>query len=65
MSFLSVVGAVLHCSLRCCAGHLFSWGVSLQVMLVSYRWEGDLTICTFAYVVVMSQGGGGGGVRGV
>jgi hypothetical protein len=53
VSFLSAVGAILdgggiRRSLRCCAGHPFSRRVSLQVMLVSFRWEGDLTIyiCT-------------------
>jgi hypothetical protein len=69
MSFLSAVGAVLDgggiCRPPgCCRGCPSSWGVSLQVMLVSFRWEGwDLTICTFARIMVVSQGGGGGGVR--
>jgi hypothetical protein len=71
VSFLSAVGIILdgggiHHSIECCAGRPFSWGVSLQVMLVSFRWEGwDLTIYAFALVVVMLQGGRGRGVRGV
>jgi hypothetical protein len=49
----------------CCGGHLFGQGVSLQVILVSFRWEGwDLTICTFARVVVVPWGDGGWGCEG-
>jgi hypothetical protein len=70
VSFLSAVGVILdgggiRHSIECCAGCPFSWGASLQVMLVSFRWERwDLTIYSFAHVVVVLQGGGGRGVRG-
>jgi hypothetical protein len=70
MSFSSVVGAILdsgdiHHPLGCCMGHMFGQGVSLQVVLVSFRWGGwDLTICAFAHIVVVLWGDGGWGCEG-
>jgi hypothetical protein len=70
VSFLSAVGAILdsggiHHPPRCCVGHPFSQGASLQVILVSFRRGGwELIICMFACIVAVLWGGHGWGCEG-
>jgi hypothetical protein len=59
MSFSSAVGAILdsggiHCPLRCCAGHLFSWGVGLGMFFSEFKVGG---VGTYLEHICMHFGG--------